>query len=36
VHKNIGILMVKTVFGSDVWLRNYREKIEEIKVDARM
>jgi hypothetical protein len=28
--------MVKTVFESDVSLRNYREKIEEIRVDTRM
>jgi hypothetical protein len=28
--------MVKTVFESDVSLRNYREKTEEIKVDACM
>jgi hypothetical protein len=28
--------MVKTVFESDVLLRNYREKMEEIRVDARM
>jgi hypothetical protein len=27
---------VKTVFESDVSLRNYREKIEEIRVDTRM
>jgi hypothetical protein len=28
--------MVKTVFESDVSLRNCREKVEKIKVDARM
>jgi hypothetical protein len=28
--------MVKIVFQSDASLRNYREKIEEIKVDACM
>jgi hypothetical protein len=28
--------MVKTVFESDVLLRNYREKMEEIRMDARM
>jgi hypothetical protein len=34
--KNIRSLMVKIVFESNISLRNYREKIEEIKVDACM
>jgi len=28
--------MVKTIFEPDVSLRNYREKTEEIRVDARI
>jgi hypothetical protein len=28
--------MVKTVFESDASLRNYREKMEEIRMDAYM
>jgi hypothetical protein len=36
VHKNIRSSTVKTVFESDVSLRNYREKMEEIRVDVRM
>jgi hypothetical protein len=28
--------MVKTVFESDVLLRNYREKMEEIRMDGHM
>ena len=36
VHKNVRSSTVKIVFESDVSLRNYRKKIEEIKVDARM
>jgi hypothetical protein len=34
--KNVRSLMVKTVFESDVSLRNYREKVEKIKVEACM
>jgi hypothetical protein len=36
VHKNVRCSMVKTVFESHVSLRNCREKIGEIRVDARM
>ena len=36
MHKNVRSSIVKTVFESDVSLRNYREKIEEIRVDTRM
>ena len=36
MHKNIRSSMVKTVFESDVLLRSYREKTEEIRVDASM
>jgi hypothetical protein len=34
--KNVRSSMVKTVFESDVSLRNCREKMEEIRVDARI
>jgi hypothetical protein len=36
VHKNVKSPMVKTVFESHVSLRNCREKIGEIRVDARI
>jgi hypothetical protein len=36
VHKNIKSSMVKTVFESDASLSNYREKTDEIRVDACM
>ena len=36
MHKNVRSSTVKTVFESNVSLRNYREKIEEIRVDAHM
>jgi hypothetical protein len=36
VHKNVRSSMVKTVFESHVSLRNCREKIGEIRVNARM
>jgi hypothetical protein len=34
VHKNVRSSMVKTIFESDVLLRNYREKMEEIRMDV--
>jgi uncharacterized protein involved in tolerance to divalent cations len=36
VHKNGRSSMVKTVLESEASLRNYREKIEEIRMDGRM
>jgi hypothetical protein len=36
MQNNVRSLMVKIVFESDASLRNYREKIEEIKVDGCM
>jgi hypothetical protein len=36
VHKNVRSSMVKTVLESEASLRNYREKIEEIRMDASM
>jgi hypothetical protein len=36
VHKNVRSSMVNTVLESEASLRNYREKIEEIRMDASM
>jgi hypothetical protein len=36
VHKNVRSSMVKTVLESEASLRNYREKMEEIRMDASM
>jgi hypothetical protein len=36
VHKNVRSPMVKTVFESDASLMNYREKMEEIRMDRCM
>jgi hypothetical protein len=36
VHKNVRSSMVKTVLQSETSLRNYREKIEEIRMDVSM
>jgi hypothetical protein len=36
VHKSVRSSMVKSIFELDVSLRNYREKIEEIRIGARM
>jgi hypothetical protein len=36
MHKNIRNLMVKTVFELDASLRNYNEKMNEIRLDACM
>jgi hypothetical protein len=34
VHKNIRSSMVKTVLESEASLRNYHEKMEDIRMDA--
>jgi hypothetical protein len=36
VHKNVRSSMVKTVLESEASLRNYREKMKEIRMDASM
>jgi hypothetical protein len=36
VHKNVRSSMVKTVLESEASLRNYREKIKEIRMDTSM
>jgi hypothetical protein len=36
VHKNVRSPIVKTVFESDTSLRNYHEKMKEIRMDACM